>query len=89
MESSIMQTSAQKDKGIPFQKVGGKQGRSPSSFYQKATSQPISPRGEEEQEQELEETISPKLEDSRNPKRWHGHGQCLQYNQNLDGVQGQ
>ncbi|MBW0523731.1 hypothetical protein O181_063446 [Austropuccinia psidii MF-1] len=46
MESTIIQTSDQKE--------GGKQGRSPSSFYQQASSQPTSPRMEEEQEKELE-----------------------------------
>ncbi|MBW0489564.1 hypothetical protein O181_029279 [Austropuccinia psidii MF-1] len=50
MESTIIQTSNQKCKGRPFQKEGGKQGRSPSSFYQKASSPPASPRGEEEKE---------------------------------------
>ncbi|MBW0591171.1 hypothetical protein O181_130886 [Austropuccinia psidii MF-1] len=36
MESTIIQTSNQKDQGIPCQKEGGNQGRMPSSFYQKA-----------------------------------------------------
>ncbi|MBW0591898.1 hypothetical protein O181_131613 [Austropuccinia psidii MF-1] len=62
-------------------KEGGNQGRSPSSFYQKA------PRREEEQEKELEKTIFPKLQDSKNPKGCHR--QCLQHGQNLDGIQGQ
>ncbi|MBW0574612.1 hypothetical protein O181_114327 [Austropuccinia psidii MF-1] len=53
MESTIIQTSNQKDQGIPCQKEGGKQGRSPSSFYQQAPSQHTSPRREEEQEKEL------------------------------------
>ncbi|MBW0497207.1 hypothetical protein O181_036922 [Austropuccinia psidii MF-1] len=52
-----------KDKGVPCQKEGGKQGRSPSSFYQQASSQPTSPRREEEQEKELEETVFLKLQD--------------------------
>ncbi|MBW0500202.1 hypothetical protein O181_039917 [Austropuccinia psidii MF-1] len=86
MESTIIQTSNQKDQGIPCQKEGGNQGRSPSSFYQKAPSQPTSPRREEEQEKELEITILPKLQDSKNPKICHG--QCLQHGQNLDGIQG-
>ncbi|MBW0591695.1 hypothetical protein O181_131410 [Austropuccinia psidii MF-1] len=47
MESTILQTSNQKDQGIPRQKEGGNQGRSPSSFYQQAPSQPTSPRREE------------------------------------------
>ncbi|MBW0570082.1 hypothetical protein O181_109797 [Austropuccinia psidii MF-1] len=87
MESTIIQTSNQKDQGVPRQKEEGKQGSSPSSFYQQALSQPTSPRREEEQEQELEKTIFPKLQDSKNPKRCHG--QCLQHGQNLVGIQGQ
>ncbi|MBW0521137.1 hypothetical protein O181_060852 [Austropuccinia psidii MF-1] len=50
------------------------------------SSQPTSPRREEEQEKELEKTIFPKLQDSKNSKRCHG--QCLQHGQNLDGIQG-
>ncbi|MBW0574834.1 hypothetical protein O181_114549 [Austropuccinia psidii MF-1] len=49
MESTFIKASNQKDKGVPLQKEGGKQGRSPSSFYQQASSQPTSPRREEEQ----------------------------------------
>ncbi|MBW0590305.1 hypothetical protein O181_130020, partial [Austropuccinia psidii MF-1] len=63
------------------------QGRSPSSFYQQAPSQPTSPRREEEQEKGLEKTIFPKLQDSKNPKRCNG--KCLQHGQNIDGIQGQ
>ncbi|MBW0495187.1 hypothetical protein O181_034902 [Austropuccinia psidii MF-1] len=47
MESTIIQTSNQNDKGVPFQKERGKQGRSPSSFYQQASSKTTSPRREE------------------------------------------
>ncbi|MBW0510490.1 hypothetical protein O181_050205 [Austropuccinia psidii MF-1] len=54
---------------------------------EKAPSQPTSPRGEEEQEKELEKTILPKFQDSKNPNRCHG--QCLQHGQNLHGIQGQ
>ncbi|MBW0582403.1 hypothetical protein O181_122118 [Austropuccinia psidii MF-1] len=72
MEYTIIQTSNQK--GVPSQKEGGKQGRSPISFYQKASSQPNSPRREEKQEKELEETIFKKLQDSKSPKRFHGQG---------------
>ncbi|MBW0509627.1 hypothetical protein O181_049342 [Austropuccinia psidii MF-1] len=50
MESTIIQASNQEDNIIPCQKERGKQGRSPSSFYQKASSQPASPRREEDQE---------------------------------------
>ncbi|MBW0587618.1 hypothetical protein O181_127333 [Austropuccinia psidii MF-1] len=87
MESTIIQTSNQKDQGVPCQKEGGNQGRRPSSFYQQTPSQPTSPKREEEQEKGLEKTILPTLQDSKNPKRCHG--QCLQHGQNLDGIQGQ
>ncbi|MBW0564274.1 hypothetical protein O181_103989 [Austropuccinia psidii MF-1] len=40
MESTIIQTSNQRDQGVPCQKEGGNQGRSPSSFYQQSPSQP-------------------------------------------------
>ncbi|MBW0464368.1 hypothetical protein O181_004083 [Austropuccinia psidii MF-1] len=69
MESTIIQASNKEDKGIPCQKERGKQGRSPSSFYQKASSQPASPKREEEQEKALEETIFPKLQAPKNPKK--------------------
>ncbi|MBW0590021.1 hypothetical protein O181_129736 [Austropuccinia psidii MF-1] len=82
MESTIIQDSNQEDKGIPCQTERGKQGRSPKTFYQKDSSQPTSTRREEEQEKELEETIFPKLQDPKNPKRCHG--QCLQHGQNHD-----
>ncbi|MBW0517962.1 hypothetical protein O181_057677 [Austropuccinia psidii MF-1] len=49
MEATIIQTSNSKDQGVPCQKEGGNQGRSPSSFYQQAPSQPTSPIREEEQ----------------------------------------
>ncbi|MBW0573628.1 hypothetical protein O181_113343 [Austropuccinia psidii MF-1] len=58
IELTIIQTSNQQCKGVPCQKEGGKQGRSPSSFYQQASSQPTSPRREEEQDKELEEPYS-------------------------------
>ncbi|MBW0536850.1 hypothetical protein O181_076565 [Austropuccinia psidii MF-1] len=87
MEPTIIQTSNQKDQGIPYQKEEGNQGRRLSSFYQQAPSQPTSPRREEEQEKELEKTIFPKLQDSKNPKQCHG--QSLQHGQNLDGIKGQ
>ncbi|MBW0525076.1 hypothetical protein O181_064791 [Austropuccinia psidii MF-1] len=69
MESTVIQASNQKDQVVPLQKEGGKQGRSPSSFYQQASSQPTSSRREEEQEKGLEETIFPKLQDPKNPKK--------------------
>ncbi|MBW0477651.1 hypothetical protein O181_017366 [Austropuccinia psidii MF-1] len=59
---------------------GVKKGRIPNSFYQKASIKETSPRWEEEQEKEVEETIFHKLQDPKNPKRCHG--------QNLYGIQG-
>ncbi|MBW0504366.1 hypothetical protein O181_044081 [Austropuccinia psidii MF-1] len=50
IESTITQTSNQNNEGLEQQKEGGNKGRSPSSFYQKATSQPNSPIREEEKE---------------------------------------
>ncbi|MBW0460689.1 hypothetical protein O181_000404 [Austropuccinia psidii MF-1] len=50
MQSTIIQTSNKQNKGITPQKEGGKQGKSPSSFYQKASSQPTSSGREKEQE---------------------------------------
>ncbi|MBW0512592.1 hypothetical protein O181_052307 [Austropuccinia psidii MF-1] len=87
MESTIIQTSNQNDKGVPCQKEEGKQGGSPSSFYQQASGPPTSPRREEEQEKELKETIFPKLKDPKNPKKCYG--KCFQQGQNLEGIQGQ
>ncbi|MBW0567984.1 hypothetical protein O181_107699 [Austropuccinia psidii MF-1] len=59
MESTVIPASNQKDQGVPLQKERGKQGRSPSSFYQQASSQPATLIEEEEQEKKLEETIFP------------------------------
>ncbi|MBW0500263.1 hypothetical protein O181_039978 [Austropuccinia psidii MF-1] len=84
MESTIIQTSIHKNKGLPCKKEEGKQGRSPSSFSQKASSQPTFPRREEEKEKGLEETIFTNLQDSKNPKRYHG--ECLQRGQRLYGI---
>ncbi|MBW0535530.1 hypothetical protein O181_075245 [Austropuccinia psidii MF-1] len=86
MEYTIIQTSNQKDKGLAQQEKGGKQGRSPISFYQKASSQPTSPRREEEQDKEFEEKILCKLQDLKNPEGFHG--QFLQHGHKLDGIQG-
>ncbi|MBW0580708.1 hypothetical protein O181_120423 [Austropuccinia psidii MF-1] len=63
MESTIIQASNKEDEGIPCQKE-----RSPSSSYWQASSRPTSPRREEEQENKLEETILPKLQDPKNLK---------------------
>ncbi|MBW0585531.1 hypothetical protein O181_125246 [Austropuccinia psidii MF-1] len=81
MESTIIQTSNQNDQRTPCQKERGKQGRSPSSFYQKASSQSNSPRREEEQEKEMEEIIILKIQDPKNSKRCHG--QCLHMGRTL------
>ncbi|MBW0464487.1 hypothetical protein O181_004202 [Austropuccinia psidii MF-1] len=47
---------------------------------------PVKPK-EEEQEKELEETIFPRAQDSKNSKRCHR--QCFQHGHNLDGIQQQ
>ncbi|MBW0475383.1 hypothetical protein O181_015098 [Austropuccinia psidii MF-1] len=86
-ESTVIQAPKQKDKGVPCQKEGGKQGRSCSSFYHQPTSQTTSQSGEEEEEQELEEKIFPKLQDPKNSKGCHG--QCFQHGQSFDGIQEQ
>ncbi|MBW0569787.1 hypothetical protein O181_109502 [Austropuccinia psidii MF-1] len=59
MESTAIQASNQKDQGVTLQKEGGKQGGSPSSFYQQASSQPNSQRREKEQEKESGKPYSP------------------------------
>ncbi|MBW0578226.1 hypothetical protein O181_117941 [Austropuccinia psidii MF-1] len=87
MESTTIQASNQEDKGIQYQKERGKQGRSLSSFYQQAPKQPTSPIKEEEQEKELEETIYPKLQDNKNPERFHG--KFFKHGKNLYVFQGQ
>ncbi|MBW0524776.1 hypothetical protein O181_064491 [Austropuccinia psidii MF-1] len=60
MESTIIQTSNQKDKVLAQQKEGGKKGIILSIFYQKTTSQPASPRREEAQEKQLWKLYSPR-----------------------------
>ncbi|MBW0593943.1 hypothetical protein O181_133658 [Austropuccinia psidii MF-1] len=59
MESTIIQASNQNNKGVRCQKEGVKQGRSLSSFYQKASTQPNSPRRKEEQERHWRKPYSP------------------------------
>ncbi|MBW0502235.1 hypothetical protein O181_041950 [Austropuccinia psidii MF-1] len=76
-----------KIKDLPNKKEEGQQGKSPSSFYWQATSRPTSSIREEEQEKELEETILPKLQYTKNPNRCHG--KCLQHGQKPYGIQGQ
>ncbi|MBW0519902.1 hypothetical protein O181_059617 [Austropuccinia psidii MF-1] len=64
MESTIVQTLNAKYKGIAHQKEEVKQGRSPTSFYQKSSIQPTLLGGKKEKERELEDTILPQLHDS-------------------------
>ncbi|MBW0551430.1 hypothetical protein O181_091145 [Austropuccinia psidii MF-1] len=59
MESTIIHTSNEEDKGIKCQKERGKQGRSPSSFYQKASSQPNFARREETKKYNWRKPYSP------------------------------
>ncbi|MBW0536393.1 hypothetical protein O181_076108 [Austropuccinia psidii MF-1] len=59
MESIIIQTSNQKDQGVPYQKDRGNQGKRASSFYQQAPSQPTFWRREEEKGKELEKNNFP------------------------------
>ncbi|MBW0489479.1 hypothetical protein O181_029194 [Austropuccinia psidii MF-1] len=87
MESTIIQTSNQEEKGLAQKKEGDKQARIPNSFYQQSTSQPTSPKRQEEQGKEPEEIIFSKLQDPKNPKRLHG--QCFQHSKNLDRIQRQ
>ncbi|MBW0515623.1 hypothetical protein O181_055338 [Austropuccinia psidii MF-1] len=70
-----------------FKKIKEYHAKKREASKEEAPSQPTSARGEEEQENELEKTIFPKLQDSKNPKRCHG--QCLQHGQKLDGIEGQ
>ncbi|MBW0593065.1 hypothetical protein O181_132780 [Austropuccinia psidii MF-1] len=86
MESTVIQTSNNKDKVLEQQKEGGKQGRSPNSFYQQVIIQPTSPKVEEDQEKELGENIVPQSQDYKNSKRCHG--KFIQHSQNLDVIQG-
>ncbi|MBW0534097.1 hypothetical protein O181_073812 [Austropuccinia psidii MF-1] len=65
IEATIIQTSNQKDKVLEQKKEAAKQGRISSSFSQKATSQSNSPRTEEDQGKELEETLFSKLQNLR------------------------
>ncbi|MBW0467416.1 hypothetical protein O181_007131 [Austropuccinia psidii MF-1] len=76
---------SKKDKEVKCQKKEGHKGRSPRRLYQNLSSQPASPRREEEQEQGLEEAIFPKIQDPKNSKR--GHVKCLQLGQSLDGIE--
>ncbi|MBW0464610.1 hypothetical protein O181_004325 [Austropuccinia psidii MF-1] len=80
MESAIIKASNQKYKGLGQQKAGGKQERSPSSFYKKASSQPTSPRRGNEQEKKNLRNHTPPVT--------RCHGTNLQHGQNLDEIQG-
>ncbi|MBW0472277.1 hypothetical protein O181_011992 [Austropuccinia psidii MF-1] len=59
LSDRLTETSNQKGKGVPCQKEGGKQGGRPSILYQKASSQPTSPRREEKQEKNCRKPYSP------------------------------
>ncbi|MBW0505747.1 hypothetical protein O181_045462 [Austropuccinia psidii MF-1] len=59
MESTIIQASNQKDQGVPCQKEGGNQGRSPSSFYQQAPSQPLPQEGKKNKKKNWRKPYSP------------------------------
>ncbi|MBW0485564.1 hypothetical protein O181_025279 [Austropuccinia psidii MF-1] len=59
MEYTIIQTSNKKDNGLAQQEKGGKQGRSPSSFYQKASSQPTSQEGKKNKKKNWRKPYSP------------------------------
>ncbi|MBW0538358.1 hypothetical protein O181_078073 [Austropuccinia psidii MF-1] len=82
MESTVLQASNQKDQGVPLQKEGHKQGRSPSRFYQRASSQLTSPRGEEKQEKNWRKPYSSSYRIPKIQKRCHG--KCLQHGHNFD-----
>ncbi|MBW0588666.1 hypothetical protein O181_128381 [Austropuccinia psidii MF-1] len=59
MESTIIQTSNQKDQGVPCQKEGGNQGRSPSSFYQQAQANPLPQEGKKNKKKNWRKPYSP------------------------------
>ncbi|MBW0499110.1 hypothetical protein O181_038825 [Austropuccinia psidii MF-1] len=59
IQSTIIQTSNQKDQGLPCQKEGSNQGRSPISFHQQAPSQPIYPRREKNKKRNWRKPYSP------------------------------
>ncbi|MBW0592487.1 hypothetical protein O181_132202 [Austropuccinia psidii MF-1] len=59
IQSTIIQTSNQKDQGLPCQKEGGNQGRSPISFHKQAPSQPTYPRREKNKKNNWRNPYSP------------------------------
>ncbi|MBW0513351.1 hypothetical protein O181_053066, partial [Austropuccinia psidii MF-1] len=82
---TIIQTSNQKDQGIPCKKERGKQGRSPSSSYQQASSQPASQEGKKNKKRNWNRPYSSSYRILKIQKKCHG--QCLQHGQNHDGIQ--
>ncbi|MBW0556810.1 hypothetical protein O181_096525 [Austropuccinia psidii MF-1] len=59
MESTIIQTSDQKYKGMPCQKEGGRQERSPNGCYQQATGQQTSKEGKKKKKKNGRKPYSP------------------------------
>ncbi|MBW0533832.1 hypothetical protein O181_073547 [Austropuccinia psidii MF-1] len=59
----------------------------PVTSTRKPQANPLPQEGKKNKKKELEKTIFPRLQDSKNPKRCRG--QCLQHGQNNDGIQGQ
>ncbi|MBW0466029.1 hypothetical protein O181_005744 [Austropuccinia psidii MF-1] len=59
IELTIIKISNQKYKVLEQQKEGGKKGRSPRSFFQKATSSPTSPRGENNKKKNQRKPYTP------------------------------
>ncbi|MBW0536582.1 hypothetical protein O181_076297 [Austropuccinia psidii MF-1] len=59
MESTIIQTLNQNDQGIPCQKEGCNQGRSPSSFYQQAPANPLPQEGKNNKKKNWRKPYSP------------------------------
>ncbi|MBW0587952.1 hypothetical protein O181_127667 [Austropuccinia psidii MF-1] len=56
----------------------------PVASTKKPQASPLLQEGKKNKKKELEKTIFPKLQDSKNPKRCHGR--CVQHGQNLDRI---
>ncbi|MBW0520253.1 hypothetical protein O181_059968 [Austropuccinia psidii MF-1] len=67
-------------------KRGATKEEAPVASTNKPQANPLSQEGKTNKK-ELEKTVFFNLQDSENPKRWHG--KCLQHGQNIDGIQGQ
>ncbi|MBW0575073.1 hypothetical protein O181_114788 [Austropuccinia psidii MF-1] len=59
MESTIIQTSNQKHKGIPCQKEGGNQGRSQVAFTRKPQANPLPQEGKKNKKKNWRKPYSP------------------------------